>query len=98
MILKALDEIEFSSRKLNIKVDKMFDILEFIRVRMDAPKIDSFYDLSQVCRLLGVSKRTVQRFRTEGKLKYFVISGRTHYPKTDTDAFVEKYRTGKFIK
>lgn len=97
-MLSLLEEQSFSLRKQNIKLEKLLDQIDFIRVRLDAPKLDSFYDLSQVCRLLGLSKRTVQRLRAQKKLHYFVIAGRSYYPKKETDQFVELYRTGKSLK
>jgi len=94
METKEFSELSFSQRRILVKLDQLLDSVDFIRVRMDAPKLDSFYDLSQVCSLLNVSKRTVQRLRSTNRIKYFVISGRTYYPKKETDQFIQHYRAG----
>lgn len=48
-------------------------------------------DNQDLCFQLKVSKRSLQRYRSEGKLKYKQIEQKTYYYKSDVEEFVRKY-------
>lgn len=50
-----------------------------------------FLTTEEVIRILRVSKRTLQNYRTEGKLLYYKISNKTiRYKTNEVSAFIEK--------
>ncbi|MFR3214854.1 MAG: helix-turn-helix domain-containing protein [Dysgonomonas mossii] len=48
-------------------------------------------DNQDLCFQLKVSKRSLQRYRSEGKLKYMQIEQKTYYYKSDVEEFLRKY-------
>ena len=47
-------------------------------------------DNQDLCLLLKVSKRTLQRFRSTGKLPYKRIGKKTYYLESDVHKFIQK--------
>lgn len=52
-------------------------------------KGERLYDTSEVCKLLSASKRTVQRYRSDGKLPYRLLEHRTYYTQKDIQTFID---------
>ena len=40
------------------------------------------------CRILQVSRRSLQRYRSAGKLRYYILGGRTYYKLSDVQEFM----------
>ena len=51
---------------------------------------DKILDNQDLAFLLKVSPRTLQRYRTGGKLPYFMIGHKTYYRASDIRAFVQE--------
>ncbi len=75
---KKLSEIGQDLKSL-INTDKVFD------------KDEKLLDNQDLAFLLKVSKRTLQRYRSDGKLPYFMIGHKTYYRVNDVREFVHKY-------
>ena len=70
----------------NENAHKMFSL---IMERFD--KIDN-YDL---CQLLGITKRTLARYRQKKLVTYYMIDGRTYYKASEVEAFL--FQKGKSL-
>ncbi|WP_308596605.1 helix-turn-helix domain-containing protein [uncultured Parabacteroides sp.] len=44
----------------------------------------------EVCEALGISSRTLQRYRMQGEVSYSQYGKNLRYPRAEIDAFVEK--------
>lgn len=51
---------------------------------------EKLYDNQDICLLLNVSKRTLQRYRDNG-LKYYTILHKTYYKEKDLHEFIWRY-------
>jgi transcriptional antiterminator len=47
-------------------------------------------DNQDLCQFLNVSKRTLQRYRSDGKLLFKRIDQKTYYLESDVHAFIRK--------
>lgn len=54
-------------------------------------KGERLYDTSDVCELLNASKRTVQRYRSAGKLPYRLLEHKTYYTQKDIQNFIDSH-------
>ena len=50
-------------------------------------------DNQDLCDILNTSKRTIQRFRSEKKLPYHRVGGKTYYKESDVMDFIKRYMT-----
>jgi predicted site-specific integrase-resolvase len=57
-------------------------------------KDEKLLDNTDLCFMLHVSKRTLQRYRREGKLLYIMLGQKIYYKASDVREFVE--RTGDY--
>ncbi|MBK7479799.1 MAG: helix-turn-helix domain-containing protein [Bacteroidales bacterium] len=76
-ILSRLDEV----------VNKLEDSGEEVPL-FDGEKLLDNYD---VCRMLNVSKRTLQRYRSSGELPFQMIYHKTFYKESDVMKFIETH-------
>ena len=65
LIIDKLETIEAMLKKLTDKKDVL--------------KSDDLMDNADMCRLFGIAKRTLQRYRQKGVVPYYRISGVTYY-------------------
>ena len=72
-------------------------LLEFIQRKVDKLRNNDdvindevLLDNQDLCLLLKVSKRTLQRFRSSGKLPYKRIGKKTYYLESDVHKFIQK--------
>lgn len=55
------------------------------------PDGDRLLDNTDLCRMLNISKRTLQRYRSIGALPYQRIYHKTHYKESDVIRFIETH-------
>ena len=53
-------------------------------------KVENWLDSQEVCLLLGVSKRTLQYYRSSGRLAYSQIGSKIYYKSSDMEPFACK--------
>lgn len=55
---------------------------------------DTLLDNSDICQLLGITKRTLQRYRQLRLIKYYLIEGKTLYKSSEVLEFINKFEVG----
>ncbi len=51
-------------------------------------KVENWLDSQEVCLLLGFSKRTLQYYRSSGRLAYSQIGSKIYYKSTDIEKII----------
>lgn len=85
----------------NFRVEEMFrtilDRLESIdgklvvkNQRIHPLDGDVLLDNQDMCELLGVTKRTMARYRQKKKVSYYMIDGRSYYKASEVRGFLKK--------
>lgn len=81
---KHVAEILLRLDKIDRKIDRLF-------VVKDCLDGDMLLDNQDLCNLLGVTKRTIQRYRQKNLLKYYMIdNGKAYYLKSELPEFLLK--------
>lgn len=57
---------------------------------------DVLLDNQDMCELLGVTKRTLARYRQKNKVTYYMIDGRAYYKASEVQGFLK--RKGKLTE
>jgi hypothetical protein len=55
---------------------------------------DKLLDNQDMCQLLGVTKRTMARYRQRKLVSYYMIDGRTYYKASEIQSFLKKKGKG----
>lgn len=71
------------------RFDRLDGNLQDISGRYNFLDGERLLDNQDVCQLLHVSKRTLQRYRTSGQLPYQTIYHKTYYRESDVEAFIK---------
>jgi len=73
------------------KLDIIIKKLERMTKVKDAMDGDKLLDNHDLCMLLGVTKRTLQRYRQFNKITYYKIDGKTYYKASEIQEFLKKF-------
>lgn len=71
------------------RFDRMERTLERMNRLKDCLDGDTLLDNYDLCRLLGVTKRTLARYRQKKLIRYYMIDGRTYYKASEIQEFLQ---------
>jgi hypothetical protein len=95
-----IDRIEFMAWMDRIM--ERFDILmELVSGAKNQNTIidgEELLDNQDILQMLKISARSLQRYRSSGKLPYYTISGKIYYKLSDVHQFVRESFTGSMSK
>ena len=81
------------------RFDKQEKILDKMSKRRNMLDGELLLDNQDLCMLLNISKRTLQRYRSTGELPFQTIYQKTYYKESDVHTFIRenfnKKRNGK---
>lgn len=63
-----------------------------------AKRTESYLNNKQFMELLGVSLRTAQTWRDEGKISFSQVGNKIYYKMSDVEKFIQDYRNAAFAK
>jgi hypothetical protein len=63
--------------------------LEKMAIKEKLLEGEKLLDNQDVCQLLNISKRTLQRYRSSGELPYQMIYHKTFYKESDVETFIK---------
>jgi excisionase family DNA binding protein len=70
-------------------------ILEEIAGKNDCINKEKWMDNADMCALLGITKRTLQRYRQKGVLPYYMMRGKPYYKKDEVQECLKRIFKGK---
>jgi predicted DNA-binding transcriptional regulator AlpA len=68
------------------RIDRHFEKMTIKEKILDGERL---LDNQDVCQMLNVSKRTLQRYRSSGELPYQMLYHKTFYKESDVEAFIK---------
>jgi hypothetical protein len=74
--------------RLLARFDRIDRHLENMAVKEKILDGERLLDNQDVCQMLNVSKRTLQRYRSSGELPYQMLYHKTFYKESDVEAFI----------
>lgn len=91
MSLLDTDVFEERMAEIEAKLDRNYK--EIISLKQQKKYLDGeqLMDNQDLCQYLQVSKRTLQRHRSSGLLKYHMIQHKTYYKESDVQEFIKYY-------
>lgn len=83
------DLIQIGFERLMARLDRIERHLEKMAIKEKLLEGEKLLDNQDVCQMLNVSKRTLQRYRSSGELPYQMIYHKTFYKESDVIAFIK---------
>lgn len=71
------------------RFDRIDSYLEKMAIKEKLLEGEKLLDNQDVCQMLNVSKRTLQRYRSSGELPYQMVYHKTFYKESDVIAFIK---------
>lgn len=86
----TIDRMEFLAwmERINQRFDIIQDKLAVSSKSMDVIDGEELLDNQDVLQMLKISARSLQRYRSSGRLPYYSISGKLYYKHSDLQQFI----------
>ncbi len=95
MELLTRNNFEGWMQKILDRLDRQDELLLAMKAQGQQPPPLSegirLFDNQDLCMLLQISKRTLQRYRSEGALAYKTLGRKTYYSETDVLDFLSRH-------
>jgi Helix-turn-helix domain len=87
-----IDRMEFIAwmERIMVRFDILGERLENVQKQKNAIDGEELLDNQDLFMMLKVSARSLQRYRSSGKLPYYTISGKLYYKLSDVHQFIRE--------
>ncbi len=93
------EDFEAWMERIMYRFDKQDKTLDKMSKRRNMLEGEVLFDNQDLCQLLHISKRTLQRYRSTGDLPFHKVHQKTYYKESDVHTFIRecfnKKRNGK---
>ena len=93
------DDFEAWMERIMYRFDKQDKTLDKMSKHRNMLEGEVLFDNQDLCQLLHISKRTLQRYRSTGDLPFHKVHQKTYYKESDVHMFIRecfnKKRNGK---
>lgn len=92
-----MEAIILTKDQFNQLISKIDDINERLQ-NTNPRRTETYLNNKQFMEMLGVSLRTVQTWRDEGKIAFSQVGNKIYYKLSDVEKFMQEYRNEAFAK
>ncbi|AGA79467.1 MAG: helix-turn-helix domain-containing protein [Cytophagales bacterium] len=87
-----IDKMEFTAwmERIMGRFDILSDHLEDVQKKRNCIDGEELLDNQDLLQMLKISNRSLQRYRSIGKLPYYTISGKLYYKLSDVHRFIRE--------
>lgn len=95
-----IDRIEFISwmERLIERFDLMSEHISELEKKRSSVDGEELLDNQDLLQMLKISTRSLQRYRSSGKLPYYTISGKIYYKLSDIHQFIRDSFSARMLK
>ena len=90
MIQTDSETFQMMLHQIMERFDRIEDRLSRMNRQTSALDGDKLLDNQDMCELLGITKRTLARYRQKKLVTYYMIDGRTYYKSSEVEAFLNQ--------
>ena len=90
MIQTDRETFQMMLHQIMERFDRIEDRLSRMNRQTSALDGDKLLDNQDMCELLGITKRTLARYRQKKLVTYYMIDGRTYYKSSEVEAFLNQ--------
>lgn len=85
-----IDRIEFNAwmERMMQRFDLLGEKIRQVEQRHNSIDGEELLDNQDVLQMLKISSRSLQRYRSDGRLPYYTISGKIYYKLSDVHQFI----------
>lgn len=100
VVVMNIDRMEFTAwmDRIMERFDILMEVVNTSKNQRTAVDGEELLDSQDVLQMLKISARSLQRYRSSGKLPYYTISGKIYYKLSDIHQFVRESFTAPVPK
>ena len=85
-----IDKLEFVAwmQRILERIDLLGDNIDTLKNKRNSIDGEELLDNQDLLQMLKISNRSLQRYRSLGKLPYYTISGKLYYKLSDVHQFI----------
>ncbi|MEA1849662.1 helix-turn-helix domain-containing protein [Chryseobacterium sp. MHB01] len=85
-----IDKLEFVAwmQRILERIDLLGDNIDTLKNKRNSIDGEELLDNQDLLQMLKISNRSLQRYRSNGKLPYYTISGKLYYKLSDVHQFI----------
>jgi len=93
--IKSMEVVTIEKRTFSYVCERFIEFAKQIESLCNAhtQKVENWLDSQEVCLLLGFSKRTLQYYRSSGRLAYSQIGSKIYYRSADIEKIIADCET-----
>ena len=84
------ESVQIMLMQIMERFDRIDRTLERMNKLKECLEGDTLLDNYDLCQLLGITKRTLARYRQKKYVTYYMIDGRTYYKASEVEAFLNQ--------
>ncbi len=95
-----IDRMEFLAwmERIIDRLDMLGDNIDELQMKRNSIDGEELLDNQDLLQMLKISNRSLQRYRSIGKLPYYTISGKLYYKLSDVHQFIRESFTAPLPK
>ena len=95
-----VDRIEFMAwmERIIERFDILMELVSGVKNQSTIIDGEELLDNQDILQMLKISARSLQRYRSSGKLPYYTISGKIYYKLSDVHQFIRESFTASMSK
>jgi hypothetical protein len=95
-----IDRIEFMAwmERIMERFDILMELVSGAKNQSTIIDGEELLDNQDILQMLKISARSLQRYRSSGKLPYYTISGKIYYKLSDVHQFIRESFTAPMLK
>ena len=94
-----MEVITISSEAFQKLTERLENIESYFKhIAMKQPLSEPCLDVEEVCKLLKISKRTLQKYRMKGMITYSQAEGKIYIFASDLEEFIRNHTRKAFAK
>ena len=91
--IKSMEVVTIEKRTFSYVCERFTEFAIESLCSTHIQKVENWLDSQEVCLLLGVSKRTLQYYRSSGRLAYSQIGSKIYYKTSDIERIIADSET-----
>ena len=91
--IKSMEVVTIEKRTFSYVCERFTEFAIESLCSTHTQKVENWLDSQEVCLLLGVSKRTLQYYRSSGRLAYSQIGSKIYYKTSDIERIIADSET-----
>lgn len=91
-----MEFIQITEKDYKALIERLDSLNEKLSANKQSPE-DIIFDNADVLKILKVSRRTLQQWRTDGVISFSQVGSKLYYTQKDINEFIQRHYQKRFV-